>query len=115
VVDLVKLKTGAGRALLSVFVAPTGVLGYQNNVTRQGTYGNVPVTRGIWHSLEVRLHVGRGPGKAQAWLDGYTVGKPTKAPWFGKTPIRLIQLGEDVRGRTYAVAFDDILAAAWNR
>jgi len=115
VVDLVKLRTGAGRALLSVFVAPTGVLGYQNDVTTHSTYSNVSVTRGAWHSLEVRLRVGRGPGKAQAWLDGYPVGEPTKGPSFGKRPIRLIQLGEDVPGRTYAVAFDDVLAAGWNR
>jgi hypothetical protein len=49
------------------------------------------------------------------WLDGYPAGGLPQAQTFGRTPIGLIQLGENVPGRTYSVAFDDLLAAAWNR
>jgi hypothetical protein len=55
VVDLLKLRTASGTALLTVFASPTGVLGYQNNVTTLSTYSHTAVSLGIWHKLE--LHV----------------------------------------------------------
>jgi calcineurin-like phosphoesterase family protein len=113
VVDLFKLRTGSGRALLSVYVTPTGVLGYQNNVTTRSTYSQTPVSPRVWHSLEIRMRVAHGRGKVKTWLDGYPASGLTKAQPFGTKPIRLIQLGENVPGRTYAVAFDNLLAAAW--
>jgi Calcineurin-like phosphoesterase len=113
VVDLAKLRTDRGAALISVFIAPSGLIGYQNNVTRQSTYSGVPVSHGVWHSLEIRARVRRGKGEVETWLDGHRVKELTKSEAFGKTPIRSIQLGENIPGRTYAVVFDDVIAGAW--
>jgi len=112
VVDLAKLRTGTGTALLSVFIAPTGLIAYQNNVTTRSTYSGVAVSYGVWHSLEIRARVRRAKNKVKIWLDGQRVEQLTKSEALGKTPIRSIQLGENIPGRTYAVAFDDVLAGA---
>ena len=73
-VDLVKLRSGTGAALLSAFVAPTGVVGYQNNVTTRSTYSATPVSQGVWHSLEIRARVrGAKKDEVKTWLDGHRV------------------------------------------
>ena len=113
VVDLLKLRTATGTALLTVFASPTGVLGYQNNVTTLSTYSKTPVSNGAWHSLEVRVLVNDASSQVQTWLDGQPIADLTKIESLGTTPIGRIQLGENITGRTYDVAFDDVSAAAW--
>jgi calcineurin-like phosphoesterase family protein len=109
VVDLLKLRTASGTALLTVFASPTGVLGYQNNVTAASTYSSAPVSRGVWHSLEVRVVINGTSSRSETWLDGQPVPALTKMESLGTTPIGRFQLGENISGRTYDVAFDDVV------
>jgi hypothetical protein len=108
VVDLFKLRTGSGVALLTVFASPTGVLGYQNNVTTASTYSRTKVSFGVWHSLEVRVTIDGGNSQTQTWLDGQPVADLTKTESLGTTPIGRFQLGENITGRSYDVALDEL-------
>jgi hypothetical protein len=108
VVDLFKLRTASGAALLTVFASPTNVLGYQNNVTAASSYSTAPVARGVWHSLEVRVVINGTSSRTETWLDGQPVPALTKTESLGTTPIGRFQLGENISGRTYDVAFDDV-------
>ena len=108
VVDLLKLRTATGTALLTLFASPTGVLGYQNNVSTLSTYSKMPLSSGVWHSLELRVSINDANSQVQTWLDGQPLADLTKAESLGTTPIGRIQLGENITGRTYDVAFDDV-------
>jgi hypothetical protein len=92
-----------------VFASPTGVLGYQNNVTAASTYSSAPVSRGVWHSLEVRVVINGTSSRTETLLDGQPVPALTKTESLGTTPIGRFRLGENISGRTYDVAFDDVV------
>ena len=108
VVDLAKLRTASGAALLTVFVAPTGQVGYQNNVTTLSTYSKTTASPSTWHQLEVHVVINGTAGQVQTWLDGQPIADLTKTESLGTTPIGAIQLGENITGRTYDTTFDDI-------
>jgi hypothetical protein len=108
VVDLLKLRTSTGAALLTLFASPTGVLGYQNNITTVSTYSKTTVTAGAWHSVEVHVVINDTTSQTETWLDGQSVPDLSKTESLGTTPIGRIQLGENITGRTYDVAFDDV-------
>jgi hypothetical protein len=111
VVDLLKLRTATGSALLTLFASPTGVLGHQNNVTTLSTYSTTPVSPGAWHSLEVHVTINGASSQIKTWLDGQPVPALTKTEQLGTTPIGRLQIGENITARTYDVAFDDVSSA----
>jgi hypothetical protein len=108
VVDLLKLRTSTGAALLTLFASPTGVLGYQNNVSTVSTYSKSTVTAGAWHSVEVHVVINGATSQTETWLDGQSVPDLSKTESLGTTPVGRLQLGENIAGRTYDVAFDDV-------
>jgi outer membrane protein assembly factor BamB len=112
VVDLLKLRTATGTALLTVFASPTGVLGYQNNVTTLSTYSSTAVSPSVWHKLEVHVVIDGDASQTQTWLDDQPVPDLSKTESLGSTPIGRIQLGENIAGRSYDVAFDDVRVAS---
>ena len=111
VVDVAKLRTGSGAALLTVFVSPTGVLGYQNNVTTVSTYSTTPVSQAVWHKLVVRTVINGTASQVSTWLDDQPVGALTKTESLGTTGVGRVQVGENITGRTYDLALDDITIA----
>ena len=111
VVDLLKLRTGTGTALLTMFASPTGVLGYQNNVTTISTYSRTAIGPGVWHKLELHTVINGAASQTETWLDDQPVPDLTKTESLGTTPIGRIQLGENIAGRSYDVAFDDVTVA----
>src|SRR6266511_813115 len=111
VVDLFKLRTATGTALLTLFASPTGVLGYQNNVTTLSTYSRTTISPNAWHTLEVRVTINDANSQTQTWLDGQPVADLTKTEALGTTPIGRLQLGENITGRSYDLALDDLTLA----
>jgi hypothetical protein len=111
VVDLLKLRTASGAALLTMFASPTGVLGYQNNVTTISTYSRTAISPGVWHKLELHTVINGAASQTETWLDDQPVPDLTKTESLGTTPIGRIQLGENIAGRSYDVAFDDVNVA----
>ena len=108
VVDLLKIRTATGTALLTVFASPTDVLGYQNNVTTLSTYSKTPISRAAWHRLTVHVVIDGATSRTETWLDGQAVPDLTKTESLGTTPIGRIQIGENITGRAYDVLFDDV-------
>jgi acid phosphatase type 7 len=111
VVDLLKLRTAGGTALLTMFASPTGVLGYQNNITTISTYSRTAISPGVWHKLELHTVVNGAASQTETWLDDQPVADLTRTESLGTTPIGRIQLGENIAGRSYDVAFDDVNVA----
>lgn len=92
-----------------MFASPTGVLGYQNKVTTLSTYSHSAVSIGAWHKLELHVVVNGSTSQTQTWLDDQPVPDLSKTESLGTTAIGRIQLGENIAGRSYDVALDDVL------
>ncbi|MDQ3941097.1 MAG: right-handed parallel beta-helix repeat-containing protein, partial [Actinomycetota bacterium] len=59
----------------------------------------------------MRLRVNGASGSSETWLDGTRIQELSKTENFGATPIGRIQLADNSTGRTFDVAFDDVVAA----
>ena len=94
-----------------MFVSPTGVLGYQNNVTTVSTYSTTLVSQAVWHKLVVRTVINGTASQVSTWLDDQPVGALTKTESLGTTGVGRVQVGENITGRTYDLALDDITIA----
>ncbi|MDH4113482.1 MAG: hypothetical protein OEV60_12520 [Actinomycetota bacterium] len=108
-VYLMKFRTASGSSLVGVYVNSNGSLRYRNDVAGSTTTSNTFVTQGVWHELQVRLRT--GAGRVETWLDGNPVAQLTKNEAVGSTPTGRLQLGENSTGRTFSVAFDDVVAS----
>ncbi|MGZ6825189.1 MAG: fibronectin type III domain-containing protein, partial [Mycobacteriales bacterium] len=104
-VSLMRLRTSAAGAILTVYRRADGYLYYYNEVT--GTTALGPqVSTGVWHELEVHALVNGTSGQIQVWLDGSPVASMTKTDNLGTTPTGRVYVGEPATGRTFDVAFD---------
>jgi parallel beta-helix repeat protein len=111
-VNTLKLRTATGTALLGVFRNSSGNLGYRNEVAAVSTNSTTPISTGVWHEVQVRIRINGASGEVETWLDGARIAALSKTENFGTTPIGRLQVGENVSGKTYDVAFDDVLAAS---
>jgi chitodextrinase len=107
---MLKFRTATGTSLMGLYRSPTGRLGYRNDVAGASTTSSTIVTTGVWHEVQVRVRVNGASGETETWLDGTRVAALSKTESFGTTPIGRLQLGENSTGRTYDVAFDDVVA-----
>ena len=60
-VNLLRLRTARGDAIVSLFVDPEARLGYVNDVTGETVQSATVIDRGNWHKLQI--HAGVGPEK----------------------------------------------------
>ena len=110
--NLLKFRTTTGSSILGVFVSNTGILGSRNDVTALSTFSTTPVTKGVWHELQVRVLIDGAAGQAEFWLDGNRVTSLSKTEAFGTNPIGRLQLGEKDPGVNFDVAYDDVTVDA---
>ncbi len=109
-VYLLKFRTATGTSLLGIFVSNTGKLAYRNDVNSTTTTSTTTVTSGVWHDLQARATVNGSAGQTQVWLDGVQITDLSKTEALGSTSVGRIQLGDNSTGRTYDVAFDNVVA-----
>ena len=107
--NLLKLRTGTGSSIMAIFVSNTGNLGYRNDAAGVTTFSTTSVTRGAWHELQIHALINGASGQIEVWLDGSRIGTLSKTDGLGTTPIGRIQLGENLSGISYDVAFDNVL------
>jgi chitodextrinase len=107
---LLRFRTAANAAVSSVSVAATGKLTYRNDTTGVSMSTGQPVTRGVWHNLQVHLVVNGDSSHVEIWLNGTSVLSLTQP--LGSTPIGRLELGDPASGRSFDVAFDDVHADA---
>ena len=106
--NLLKFRTGTGSSILGVFVSNTGYLGSRNDVAVASTFSTTPVSKGVWHELQVRVLINGSAGQAEFWLDGNRVDALSKTEAFGTNAVGRIQLGENASGVNFDVAYDNV-------
>ena len=106
--NLLKFRTGTGSSILGVFVSNTGMLGSRNDMAAVSTFSTTPVSKGVWHELQVRVQINGSAGQAEFWLDGNRVDLLSRTEAFGTNPIGRIQLGENASGIKFDAAYDDV-------
>ena len=108
-VYLAKFRTPTDGSILGIYVTSTGKLGFRNDVAGVSSSSTTTVGSG-WHELQVRAVTGAN-GRVETWLDGQPVTALTKDQNLGTNPVGRIQIGDNSAGRTFDVAFDDIIAS----
>jgi len=110
--NLLKFRTATGTAIGGIYLTTTGALAVRNDASAVSTTSQAVVGQGAWHSVKMHVVVG-GPSASltEVWLDGVKVNALTTTNSLGTTPVGRVQLGENSTGRTYDVAFDDVVVA----
>ncbi|MGH2662829.1 MAG: metallophosphoesterase [Actinomycetota bacterium] len=106
---LLWFRTAAGSNLLNLRMNPSGALQVWNFIRSSSVATSGSITKGRWYDVQVRLKVNGSQSQVQVWLDGATVLNKTLS--LGTTPIGGLLLGEPNTGRSYDVAFDDVVAS----
>lgn len=110
-VNFLKVRTATGTAIAEVFLTPNRVLGYRNDVTAVSTTSTTVVSAGAWHEVGFRVVVNGTASTVQVTLNGAAIpALTTTTAALGTTPIGRIQLGENLTGRAYDLAYDNLTA-----
>jgi hypothetical protein len=105
---LLKFRTASGASILGAYVSSTGKLAYRNDAGLQTVVSSITVSRGVWHTLQVRVLINGGAGQTETWLDGVRVDALSKTEALGTTSVGRVQLGDNSIGNSYDIAFDEI-------
>jgi chitodextrinase len=106
--DLLRLRTGNGTSLVTLFFDGSRKLGYSNDVAGTSTTSSTVLNTSQWY--DVRVHVSVSSSLVEVWLDGTKISALSKTENLGSTAIGRVELGESVTGRNFDVAFDDVRA-----
>jgi hypothetical protein len=107
---LVKMRRHAGAPLLGIGIGPTRRLTLRDFVTGQRATSRARLRLHRWHALRVRLDA--SAGSVATSLDGSRL-RALSGHWsFHGGTIGRIQLGDNRRGRSFDVAFDDVFVRA---
>ncbi len=63
---------------------------------------------GAWHEAQLRVRINGAASESEVWLDGVRINDLSLTQTLGSNPIGRVTLGENVTGRSYDVAFDDV-------
>ncbi len=107
-VTLGKFRTATGGAVLAFYRSGTGKLCLRNEISTASFCSATKPSNGVWHTVQVHARVGSS-GLTEVWLDGVRLADLSRSQALGSVPIGRVQLGNNQTGRTYDVAFDDIV------
>jgi hypothetical protein len=108
-VTLVGYRTASSVSIARLYVDSQGRLALRNDVGATSTTGPV-VGLGSWHSVEFHIIVNGASSTIEVWLDGSPVSAlTTQTANLGSALIGQLQLGENQTGRSYDIAFDDLV------
>jgi hypothetical protein len=106
---LLKIRTGAGTALLRLFVNGAGRLAVRNDTTAVATTSTTTIAAGRWYEGRVHVTVNGAASAVEVFLDGTRLATLSSSQSLGTTPIGRVQLGDDAVGKQYDVVFDDVV------
>jgi hypothetical protein len=107
-VNLVGFRTSTG-SIARLYVDSQGRLALRNDVAATSVTGPL-VSLGSWHSVEFHVAVNGASSIIEVWLDGSPVSVlTTQTASLGSSLIAQLQLGENQTGRSYDIAFDDVV------
>jgi glucose/arabinose dehydrogenase/PKD repeat protein len=107
-VTLGKLRTSTGTAILAFYRSAGAKLCLRNEVSATSFCSATTPSIESWHTLQVHARTGSS-GLTEVWLDGTMLADLSKSQALGSSAIRRVQLGDNQTGRTYDVAFDDVV------
>jgi arylsulfatase A-like enzyme len=108
-VGLQRLLEPDGDPILTVNVSTAGKLGYTADATGTSITSGFVVTKRVWHKLQVRAFIDGPTSATTVWLDGTKVGRLSRTLPLGTTQVGRVQVGGSATGRTYDIAFDDVV------
>ncbi|HET6597307.1 MAG TPA: hypothetical protein VFG81_16890 [Anaerolineales bacterium] len=107
-VILQRFRTSTNSAIMGVYAGQNGTLNFRNDVTNTNVTSTTPVSKGVWHQLQVRIVINGASGQSEVWLDNARVDALSLTQDFGTTPVGVIQLGESSNFRNFDVALDRV-------
>ena len=109
-ITLLRLRTVAGDPVMSLFVSPTGALGYYVDVSDRTVESTAIVAHGTWYEMQVHARVAGNSSEAGVWLDEQAVPDLSQSLGLGSDTIGRIDLGDNSAGHTFDILFDDVIA-----
>jgi Tol biopolymer transport system component len=105
-VYLLRLRS-ANNAIMGLYLGPTGLLCYRNLFAAGNTCGAVRPSQAAWHTALVHVIVNGSTSTVEVWLDGTELVGATDD--LGAAGVSGIELGDRASGKTFDVAFDDVV------
>ncbi len=94
---------------MGLYVSSTGRLGYRNDINSTTVESPVVVKRNEWHQAQVQVQIAGDASKVNVWLDANPVAELSKQDALGDAGVGRLELGDSATGRTYDIAYDDVL------
>ena len=110
-VQLLRVQTGLGANIVSLFESTTNNLMLRNDVTAANVWSPTIITSGAWHELRLHVIVNGGSSQVEVFYDGTLVAPLSITLNLGTAPVGRLILGDNTNGRTYQMVFDDVSAA----
>lgn len=107
-VNLLRLRGATGTSIVNLYRGSTGKLTLGNQVSSVTKASATVVSVGVWHEAQLRVRINGTSSESEVWLDGVRINDLSLMQALGMTPVGRVNVGENVAGRTYDVAFDDI-------
>lgn len=111
-VYLARVRGATGTGILGVYVTSAGKLSTYNYVTGSSTVSTITVSKGTFHTIEVRLSINGASSSLTVLLDGAAVTGlgSSGAINLGTAAAGRVEIGESTTGRTFDVVFDTVQA-----
>jgi hypothetical protein len=107
--NLIGYRTGSTVSIARLYIDSQGRLALRNDIAGTSTTGPA-VSTGSWHSVELHVVVNGTSSTIEVWLDGAAVSAlTTQTANLGAGLIGQLQIGENQPGRSYDIAFDDLV------
>jgi hypothetical protein len=111
-VNLVKLRTSGGGYIGGLSLSNTRKLTLRNDVASTTTTSTRTASLGAWHELQLHVVIADVDSQVAVWLDGTAVSDLTLTQGLGSAPIARVQIGDTATGRSFDVAYDDVVASS---
>src|SRR6266516_1085730 len=110
-VALVRFRTSTGGAIVTIMRRNDGKLHYYNEITGAGIPSATVITTGVWHELKVHGLINGTAGLMEVWLDGVRLNDVSRTDNLGTNPIGRVYLGDPGTGKTWDIAFDEVVVS----
>ena len=97
-----------GLGVVHVFVRMDGTLAYKVEGSKKVRRSGVPLPLGEWHTIGLQVAADGASSVVELRLDGVLIAGRVEAT--GIEPIGRVQLGDHLKGRTYDLRIDDVVA-----
>jgi hypothetical protein len=108
---LTRVVSGVRKGVADVFVRPNGVLGVRNEVGGVDWVSKTVLTKGVQHTLDLKLTAAGKSGKVVLSLDGAPITALTKTGNLGTAAVDGVQIGDTTK-RSYTISWDDVSVLA---